>query len=181
MKNAALFRVLILMIVAAALMRVMPHPWNFTPVGAMALFAGATFQRRGYAFLVPISAMFLGDVLLEITTGFGIHSGMPIIYSCFCLSVVLGMSLRGKRWSVGSIGALGAASATLFFLVTNFWNWTMSLMYAKTLPGLISCYIAGLPYYANDLAGHWTYSAILFGTFAWALRRSPEFQAEKTA
>ena len=48
-------------IAAAAALRLLPHPPNFTPIGAMALFSGAYLGRRGLAFVAPLAALFVSD------------------------------------------------------------------------------------------------------------------------
>jgi hypothetical protein len=181
MKNAPRFWLITSMIVAGALLRIAPHPWNFTPIGAMALFAGATLDRGRHAFLVPMFAMLLSDLMLELVTGEGIHSGIPIIYGCFALSVVLGRLIRSRAGSLTAVGAAATASATIFFVVTNFWVWRDGVLYPRTVDGLTSCYIAALPFYRNDLAAHWIYSALLFGGLIWLERRFPLFQRERVA
>src|SRR5688572_16718848 len=103
MRNPTRFWLITLMIAVGAILRVLPHPWNFTPVGAMALFSGATFDRRRDAFMVPLATMLLGDLLLEFTTGDGLHSGMPVIYGCFALIVVLGFFLRSRKDSIPAV------------------------------------------------------------------------------
>ena len=45
------------MIVTAALCRIIPHPYNFTPIGAMALFGGCYISNKRLAFLIPLGAM----------------------------------------------------------------------------------------------------------------------------
>jgi hypothetical protein len=52
------------MIVLAAVLRAMPHPWNLTPIGAMALFSGAMFRNRWAAFLLPLTSLFVGDIFV---------------------------------------------------------------------------------------------------------------------
>src|SRR5690606_11388371 len=61
--------VLSLMIVAAALTRLLPHPPNFSPVEAVALFGGAYFASRAWAIAVPLIAMFLSDLALGLANG----------------------------------------------------------------------------------------------------------------
>src|SRR5688500_11752405 len=78
--NAMRFMLPLLLTVLGVVCRVSPHPWNFAPVGAIALFAGATFADRRAAMLVPLATMFAGDTLLELLTGNGYHSLMPVIY-----------------------------------------------------------------------------------------------------
>ncbi len=150
---------LTVMIVLAALSRMLPHPPNFTPIEAMALFGGAYFANRWLSVAVPLLAMLLADFFL------GFHSGMPVIYSVILLISVLGFALRGKV-SVLRVASFGLMGATLFFVVTNFAVWAGSGMYPMTANGLLACYVAGIPFFHWQLAGVATYSVILFGGFA---------------
>lgn len=167
------------LVVFSAIMRVLPHPWNLTPVGAVSLFSGACFDRKRWAFAVPLAAMFAGDTVLQLITGHGYHSLMPVIYATFALIVVVGMILRERRDSPLFVAAGAVTSATIFYIVTNFAVWTMSAMYPKTLSGLIACYVAAIPFYGSMLLGDLVYSALLFGTFVWAERRLPQFAATR--
>src|SRR6267143_5428122 len=81
---------LVLILLAAAL-RIAPHPWNFTPVGAMALFSGAVLKDRRLAFLFPLLALFAGDVFI------GFHKLLPIVYASFLVNVAIGLWLRDRR------------------------------------------------------------------------------------
>ena len=165
------------LVVFSTIMRILPHPWNLTPVGAVSLFSGACFDRKRWAFAAPLTAMFVSDTLLQLMTGHGYHSLMPVIYATFALIVVVGMILRERRDSPLAVTAGAVTSATIFYLVTNFAMWMISTLYAKTLSGLAACYIAGIPYYGTMLLGDLVYSALLFGTFVWAERRLPQFAA----
>jgi hypothetical protein len=163
------------LVVLGTVLRVIPHPWNLTPVGAVALFSGATFDRRRWSFLLPLTTLFLGDVALELTTGHGFHSLMPVVYGTFAMIVVFGLLLRDRRDSSRAVGSGAVASATLFFVTTNFAVWASGMTYPMTWAGLVQCYVAGIPYYGTMLAGDLLYSALLFGTFAWAERHVPLF------
>jgi hypothetical protein len=165
----------IALVILATVMRVLPHPWNLTPIGAVSLFSGACFDRKRWAFTVPLAAMFVSDTLLEVFTGHGYHSLMPVIYATFALIVVLGMILRDRRDSPFAVASGSVASATIFYVVSNFAMWTISTLYPKTVAGLIACYIAAIPFYGTMLLGDLAYSALLFGTFVWAQRRLPQF------
>jgi len=91
---------------------------------------------------------------------------MPYVYASFLVSVVIGFWLRRCR-SVVRIGAGVLAGAIQFFLVTNFAEWATSTgTYPKTVAGLIACYVAGIPYFWNTLAGDAFYAAVLFGGLA---------------
>ncbi len=154
------------LIAAAAALRVAPHPWNFTPVGAVALFSGAFVRDRRLAFLFPLAALFAGDVFL------GFHKLMPVVYASFLVSVLIGCLLQNRRTLARITGAtlLGAAQ---FFVVTNFGVWALGSFYPRTLAGLAACYAAGIPFFWNTLAGDAFYVGTLFGAFALAERLVP--------
>lgn len=158
------------LVVFAVLMRLVPHPWNLTPVGAVALFAGACFERKSWSLLVPLAAVFIGDLFI------GLHVLMPVVYATLALTVVIGMLLREHRSKPLAVAVGAWASATLFFITTNFAVWAMLGTYPPTVAGLLQCYAAGLPYYGPQLAGDLLYSALLFGTFVWAEGRVLQFR-----
>jgi len=160
------FLTLVGMIAMAAIARVMPHPWNVSPVAAMALFGGAEFDNRIAAFGVPLLAMFTSDIIL------GFSSQTPLIYLCFALIVLIGFWIK-KDISVGRIALGSAASSVLFFAGTNFGTWASESIYPKTLQGLTMCYEAGLPFFQNTFLGDLGYTAILFGAFYLASRAFP--------
>ncbi len=147
------------MIILAAVMRIMPHPWNFTPIGAMAIFSGAMFRDRRAAFLFPLVALFAGDLFV------GLHRLIPVVYASFLLSVSIGTRLANHR-SILRIGGAVFLGALQFFLVTNFAVWQFSSTYPHTPAGLAACYVAGLPFVGNSLAGDAFYAALFFGAFA---------------
>ena len=154
-------------ILAAAGLRLAPHPMNFAPIGALALFGGAYFSSKREALAIPLLSLILGDVF----TGF--HQLLPVIYASFLVSVAIGFWLRRKR-SAPRIGAATLAGAMQFFLVTNFALWASSIgSYPKTAGGLTACYVAGIPLFWNTLAGDAFYATLLFGGMALAERRFP--------
>jgi hypothetical protein len=153
-------------IALAAALRIAPHPWNFTPVGAMALFSGALIRDRRLAFFFPILALFVGDVFI------GFHKLMPVVYASFLVSVAIGFWLRDRR-TVGRITAATLLGAIQFFLVTNFAVWAFGLSYPRNGAGLLTCYIAGIPFFWNTLAGDAVYAILLFGGFALSERLFP--------
>lgn len=158
----------VLLIVLAALSRLLPHPPNFTPVEAIGLFAGAWLADRRLAFLVPLLAMALADLIL------GLHSGMPVIYALIAFNVWLGLRL-GPAPSALRVGGYGLLAATVFFVVSNFAVWALGAghYYSNDLAGLVLCYTLALPFFAYTLAGMAVYSLLLFGGMA-LLRRRPE-------
>jgi hypothetical protein len=170
-KEDAILRVAVVLvaIVLAAVLRIVPHPWNLAPVGAMALFSGAMVRDRRLAFVFPLLALFAGDVFI------GFHKLMPIVYACFLLSVLIGRLLQDRRTASLVAGAtlLGAIQ---FFIVTNFGVWALGGFYPRTVAGLAACYVAGVPFFWNTLAGDALYAGLLFGGFALAERFLPALQ-----
>lgn len=137
--------------------------WNFTAIGATALFAGAMFTDKRFAFIVPILALMLSD--LFIPGGFNY-----VVYACFALVVFIGILIRNNP-SVKNI-VLGALSSSLiFYLITNlpiFYS-----MYPNTFGGAIASYTAALPFFRNMVAGDLIYSGVLFGSFYFLTQRFP--------
>lgn len=153
-------------IVAAALSRLIPHPPNVASVTAVALFGGAYIQDRRLAFLIPLGAMFLGDLIL----GFYGLPEMLVVYGSFALIVCIGLWLKQRRSALRIAGA-AIASSVLFFVLTNFGTWAFTGIYPKTLSGLAACYIAAIPFFQNTLQGDLLYTIVLFGGFALLERR----------
>jgi hypothetical protein len=151
--------VLIVMVLAAAASRLIPHPPNLTSVTAVALFGGAYFADKRLAFLVPLAALFISDLIL------GFYSHIEFVYVSFALIVCIGLWLQTRRSAFYIAGAV-LASSVLFFLLTNFGVWAFDSMYPKTLEGLIACYVAAIPFFQNSLQGDLFFTAVLFGGFA---------------
>jgi hypothetical protein len=156
------------MIAVAAALRIAPHPWNFTPVGAMALFSGAMIKDRRLAFAFPVFALLAGDVFV----GFYKLGLMVLVYASFLLNVLIGRALEKRRTFLRIAGATLLGSLQ-FFLVTNFAVWWLLNSYPKTASGLVACYLAGLALFRNTVAGDALYAGLFFGGFAVAGRFVP--------
>ncbi len=169
-------------ILLAALSRLLPHPFNFTPIGAIALFGGVCFERKSLAFIIPLSAMLLSDAALQWTRGTGFHPMMWAVYGSFGLTACIGLWLR-KRARVSSILLASLASSALFFLITNFAVWLGSSMYGHSFASLLACYAAGIPFYNHDLMGSALmntvlgdlfFTTMLFGIYKLATLKFPQ-------
>jgi hypothetical protein len=152
------FWFLTLMIFAAAFVRLIPHPPNFAPIAAMALFGGAYFSKKWAAFIVPITAMFITDLFL------GFHETMWAVYLSFVLIVVIGM-LMLKEKKVSNVFFASVISSVSFFVITNFGIWLSTAYYEKTGTGLGVCYTAAIPFFHQTLLSDLFFIAILFGLF----------------
>jgi hypothetical protein len=162
------------MIFLAAASRLIPHPPNFTPLAAMALFGGAYISDKRLAFALPLAALFLSDTVL------GFYHGMIWVYGSFALIVCLGLPLQSRR-RLRPIAGAALAGSVLFFALTNFGVWASGSMYPRTLGGLGACYVAAIPFFQNTIAGDLIYTALLFGGFALAEKKFPALRASTAA
>jgi hypothetical protein len=151
------------MIVFAGIIRIVPHPWNLAPIGAMALFSGAVIRNRLLALVLPLLAMLAGDAFI------GFHILMPVVYASFLISILIGFRLREHR-TLARVGGAVFAGAVQFFLVTNLGVWAFLHSYPKTFAGLAACYAEGLPYFWNTLAGDAFFSVLFFAALFLAER-----------
>ncbi|HEY0900057.1 MAG TPA: DUF6580 family putative transport protein [Sphingobacteriaceae bacterium] len=162
------FLVLTVLIVAAACTRAFPlfisHIWHFTAVGALAIFAGAKFDKR-VAFIMPLAAMALSD--LFIGNGFSF-----VVYFGFVAMVLCGFAIR-KNQSAANIGLASILGAVVFFLITNFAFFYPVTAYPHNLSGIAAAYIAGLPFINNMIVGNLVFGTVLFGAFSMLERRFP--------
>lgn len=168
------FGLVALMIVLAAASRLLPHPPNFTPIGGMALFGAAYFSRKYLAFLIPLLALWLSDLVLnnviypmmypEYYDGAFAWGISPYVYGSVILITLLGFGLL-KKIKMPRLLAGSVLASALFFLVTNFGVWASGMTYPMTMDGLMACYAAGIPFFWNTLAGDLFYVAVLFGSY----------------
>ncbi len=185
--NFRRFGFLCLLILIAAISRVVPHWDNVTPIAAVALFGACVFERRWLAVVMPLTALLLSDVLIEVTHRFvqgtawapfqrswGFYQFQLVVYACTLVTIGLGFLLRQRR-SPGAIALVTLTNAVFFFLVTNFAVWMQGPgeFYPKTFQGLLLCYEMGLPFFRNSLLGDAFYVTLLFGSLALAEARYP--------
>jgi hypothetical protein len=166
------FWILTLMVFATAFARLIPHPPNFAPIAAMALFGGAYFNKKWAAFLVPISAMFITDLIL------GFHETMWAVYLSFAFIVTLGMLII-KQKKVGNIFFASVTASVMFFIITNFGVWLSTPYYAKSGTGLAACFTAAIPFFHQTLLSDLFFVTILFGLFELAKTKYPVLAQSK--
>ena len=146
-----------LLIALGVVARLVPHPWNFTPIGALGLFAGANCRPR-FAWLVPLCAL----LVAALVTGFYHPTVMVFVYLGFLAGPLIGRWIIAPRRSAGRIGTAVVVSTTVFFVLSNFGVW-LGGFYPPTLSGLVECYVNAIPFYGVMLAGDGFYAVILFG------------------
>jgi vitamin B12 transporter len=152
----------VLLVLLGALSRLLPHPPNFVPIGAIALFSGARLARR-WAVPVPLAAMALSDFFLDFGTGRRLLGlGRLTVYATFAAIVFLGAKAAGRA-RAARIAALSVASSLLFFATSNLAVWLAGSQYPRTAAGLGVCFAMAVPFLWNTLAADLTGCALLFG------------------
>jgi vitamin B12 transporter len=161
----------ILLVLLGAFSRLVPHPPNLVPLGALAIYSGARLPRR-WSFFVPLAAMAVSDVLLDFGTGRSVLSpGRLAIYGTFVLLTLLGRFAR-EGAHPGRLAALSITASVLFFTTSNLAVWAAGSLYPRTSAGLALCYAAAVPFFWNTLAADLAGTAAFFGLDALSRRLS---------
>jgi hypothetical protein len=142
-----------------AVLRLMPHLPNFTPIAAIALFGGV-YLKRGHALLLPVAALFISDLFI----GFDSWRGRTVVYGSFMLVGLIGLLIR-KRKSLAIVVGGSLAGSLVFYLITNFAFLYPQTMYPHTLQGVMQSYINALPFFRYSLLGDLIYTGLLFGAY----------------
>ena len=155
-----------LLILVAVLARIIPHPPNFTPIIAIALFSGhiLTKSNKVIGYLIPLIIMFIADLFI------GFYSTIIYVYlSIFIISII------GKRShlfkSPKETTLTSTIGSILFFLITNTAVWFHSEMYSKTITGLWSCYVMAIPFFHNTLISTLTFMGVIWITYTFSLKQ----------
>lgn len=167
--------------VVLAAVRVIPHPPNFSPLLAVAIFAGGKATNRWFAYLMPIAALMLSDLKL------GIHDLMPVVAVGLILSTFVGaraesmLARKEKMRAVFGWGVAGFLASLVFFVITNFAVWATSSgvgnelgIYPHTFEGLVSCFAMALPFFHNQVLSTWLFLGVFFGVSQFAMVRHAE-------
>lgn len=179
----------LVLILVAAFSRIIPHPHNFTPVGGIAVFGSYFLGRKIWAFLVPLFSLWLSDLFInniiypiqypQYYEGFTLF-GSFWVYGSFLLMIPIGWGLL-STFTLPRLALTGFSTASLFFLITNFGSWLNNPIYPQNFSGLLTSYVAGLPFFQNTLLGDICYLVILFGAtkvFGFSLKPLYEKQAK---
>lgn len=172
------FSVVVFLVAFAGLTRLLPHPANFAPLAAMALFSGAMAQRAWQGIGLTIGATWLSDLMVNNILYAGYFQGFVWFYDGFywqygayILMALLAHKLLPNRGLLPITG-MTLTATLLFFIISNFGVWVSGGIYPPTAEGLAACYVAALPFLRNAILGDVIYSALLFGG-AWAVSLLP--------
>lgn len=180
--------VVALIVLVVTMSRLIPHTlaaslFNFSPLGGVALFSAAYFNKKYMAYLLPLAALWVSNLLInnlfyaQYFDGFSWFANLEV-YFAFLLIVLMGSSIL-KKITAPRVGIAAVSSSLVFFIVTNFYVWLNTVIYPKTMAGLGSCYVAAIPFYWNTLTSDILYAGVLFGLFEFAKRQYPSLVLEK--
>ena len=176
----------IAMLAVVFLGRVMPHPYNFTPVIAITLLSSYIFKNKYVSLGLPLFALWLSDLFINNVVYAGYYPGFTFLstgmiwtYGSILLVALLG-SVMFKKMSSSRVALASISGSTIFYLISNFGVWIVSPMYAKSIAGLIVCYSLALPFYGSSLAGDLIYSALFFGAYHLAISKSYNLNSLKS-
>lgn len=171
------FITIVAIIALAAASRFLPFAPNFSPIGAVALFAGAFIANRYLAVALPLIALFISDFFI----GF-YGAGMIPVYAATALFSVIGMLLTNKNNPISIIGS-SLLGSVAFYLITNFvFVYTAdNTIYPHSLAGVMESYFAAIPFFKNSLRGDLLYTVLLFGSFYLLSINVPFLKKEKVA
>ena len=179
------FGVLLLLVLFAAFSRLIPHPPNFAPIGAMAMFGAAYFSKKYIALIIPVLAMWLSDIVINNTIyaqyfeGFTFfYQGFYWTYTAFIIIGIVSFFVL-KKVKLKNVVLASFLAALLFFVISNFGVWFSGTLYPKSFGGLINCYIAAIPFFKNTLMGNLVYSFVLFGSFELAQYKYPQLKLKR--
>lgn len=158
--------VVLMLILAAACSRMIPHPPNWTAVVAMSLFAGAMLPSLFLSLVVPVISLLLTDLV------FGFHSTMWGVYLPMMAIVLLGRWALTQKRNVVRVMGLGLVSSIAFFVISNMAVWLVGGLYPLTLTGLVECYTMAVPFFSYQLGGDLMFTAVIFGAYALLARGS---------
>lgn len=169
------FITIVALIAIAASSRFLPLPPNFSPMGAIALFAGAFIANRYLAVILPLVALFLSDLILGL---YGV--GMVPVYACTAFFSVIGFLITNKNNPISVLGS-SLLGSLVFFLVTNcVYVYTVdNTFYPHSLAGVLQSYFAALPFFKNSVQGDLLFTTILFGSFYLLSVNVPFLKEEK--
>ena len=172
MKNRDIIALSTIIVALVAIRTIFDIP-NFNPIGAIALMGGILFHKRTTAFLITIGALFLGDIILGLSSptymDYMFSTTFMFVYISFALMILIGTALK-NRASVISVTIGSILSAILFFLVTNAGSW-IALDYDKGISGLMSAYSAGVPFFRATLVSQLLFSLGIYIVYNLATQR----------
>lgn len=155
------------LILLAVISRILPfHINNFTPLIAVALFAGAKFDDKKWSILIPIVSLFISDAILAYQNHYALfHDTIFFTYSSILLIIFLGRTQLMGKLNIAKTFGVTLVSSLIFFVISNLGVWFFGNMYSLNFSGLMQCYIMAIPFNKFSWLGDLVFTFILFGTY----------------
>lgn len=148
--------------------RFVPHPANFSPIGAVAFVSGVWMIRRSWLLLLPFVLIFLTDLAL------GLYDGILFVYLAYAFIVGLGalfakLKFQSKTLKFGYFVMLNVSASVIFFVISNLGVWWATPLYSQDLQGLLECFVLAIPFYPMSLASQVMYAVAIQASMSWGL------------
>ena len=167
-----------LFIIAGVISRFLPHPPNFTAVGAISLFGAAYYSNKKLSLIVPLAIFWLSDLFLNNVIYAEYYQGFQWYGNAFVYLGIIGVVGIGhlllKKVNFGNVVLSAVSAAVVFFLLTNFGTWYTMGIYTKDTAGLITAFEAGIPFFRVSLLANLVFSAVMFGSYEFIFNRNKE-------
>ena len=164
-----LFATLVVSLIAST--RLIPETNNFVPVFAMILFATVHFKNKYQAVIISLSVLWLSDLYINNWGQYAdyynefILFSSPFNYIAYLLIALVSVKIFKDTITIKKVFSSSLLIGVIFFIVSNFGVWLGGAMYPLTLEGLVTCYIAAIPFFRATLASNILFSFILFGGY----------------
>lgn len=154
-----------LFVALAVVVRLIPHPFSFTPVGASLLFFGARAPRK--LAWIPVVLLVASDVVLtRVAYGYPLELSQLAVWAWYAAMVLFGGRLLRVRATPVKVAGVSLVTAASFFLLSNFGVWLGEAMYPMGWSGLTACYAAAIPFFRNEVLSDVLFVAAMFGLSA---------------
>ena len=165
------------LIAFAAIMKVVTYPQSFNPIIAISLFSGVVISDKKLAFIMPLLAMFIADVIFEVFNIAPGFYGMEQMgnYAALLFITVLGFTM--KKINAFNVIGYSIVSSLIFYVLSNTNSFLFDTfnMYEPGFSGWTNCMIAGLPFVKNGILTDLFFSILLFGGYVLVTKRSSRF------
>ena len=91
-KNFQSYFLPICLILILSFSRLIPHPYNFSPILAAGIFSGFYFRKFYLSFFIVALSMFIGDLFL------GFHDTMFFTYISMGIAVAIGLYIKNFKF-----------------------------------------------------------------------------------
>ncbi len=159
------------LLIGAALSRLVPHPANWTAIGALAVWSGFLFRDKWAALAAPLVVLLVTDFILQT------HVTMPWTFAACALITVLSRSGKVYRHG-GRLLSASLMASVLFFFITNFGVWVSTGFYAHTWDGFVRCFEIAVPFFSAQVVGDLVYVAVFAAVIHMAKISEPVAQKE---